>query len=156
MDVVDICKEYMSRSPSHDSFVVWTHTGGKIRKPDQDSCYAHRDAEFTFELKSEWDATQPALTRPNVEWAVKFFDALGKHAQGAYLNYIDPLQLDWQKSYYRDKYDRLLKIRDHWDPEGKFNFQQGIGSDYVVPPRKFPLDLSPLSRTFSSTRKTEE
>lgn len=154
--VADLCKEYMSRAPSDNSFIVWTHTGGQIRKNRAIGSYAHRDAEFTFELKSEWDATQPLLTRPNVEWAVKFFDELGEHAQGAYLNYIDPLQLDWQQSYYRDNYDRLKKIRDHWDPEGKFNFQQSIGSNYAVPPRKFPLDLSPLSRTFATKRKSGE
>ena len=156
--VAEACMEHMSRAPSRDSFVVWTHTGGRIRKNSADSygAYAHRDAEFTFEVKSQWDTSQPRLARANVEWAVRFFDDLSPHAQGAYLNYMDPLQLDWQKSYYRGNYDRLLKIREHWDPEHKFNFQQGIGSDYVVPLRESPLDLSPLSRTFSGSKKKGE
>lgn len=146
-DVATICKKYMSRAPSEDSYVVWTHKGGKIRQYDGESSYAHRDAEFTFELKSVWSASAPQMARPNIEWAVGFFDELGKHAQGAYLNYIDPLLMDWQKSYYGDHYSRLLDVKQHWDPQGMFNFQQGIGSAFA-PTRTSPLDLSPLTRTF--------
>ena len=57
-DVATICKKYMSRAPSDDSYVVWTHTGGKVRQYGADSAYAHRDAEFTFELKSVWDSNK--------------------------------------------------------------------------------------------------
>jgi FAD binding domain/Berberine and berberine like len=146
-DVATICKKFMSRSPSPDSYVVWTHKGGKIKDYDPDSSYAHRDAEFTFELKSVWNEAQPQLARPNIEWAVNFFDELGKHAQGSYVNYIDPLLMDWQQNYYRDKYARLLKVKKYWDPKGRFNFQQGIGSSFS-PTRTTPLDLSPLTRTF--------
>jgi hypothetical protein len=148
-DVATICKKYMSRSPSPDSYVVWTHTGGKIKDYGPDSSYAHRDAEFTFELKSVWSDAQPQLARPNIEWAVNFFDELGKHAQGSYVNYIDPLLMDWQQRYYRDQYTRLLKVKKYWDPKEQFNFQQGIGSTFS-PTRTTPLDLSPLTRTFSS------
>lgn len=146
-DVATICKKYMSRAPSADSYVVWTHTGGKVRQYGADSAYAHRDAEFTFELKSVWDSSQPQQARPNIEWAVNFFDELGQHAQGSYLNYIDPLLLNWQQKYYRQQYDRLLQVKRHWDPQGFFDFQQGIGSTFS-PTRSTPLDLTPLTRTF--------
>ncbi|MEO6733631.1 MAG: FAD-binding oxidoreductase [Ferruginibacter sp.] len=147
-DVATFCKQYMSRSPSPDSYVVWTHKGGKVKENGEASSYAHRNAEFTFELKSVWNEAQPQLARPNIEWAVKFFDDLGKHAQGSYVNYIDPLLMDWQKNYYKDQYDKLLKVKQYWDPKGQFNFQQGIGSDFS-PTRTTPLDLSPLTRTFN-------
>jgi hypothetical protein len=153
-DVAEVCKYYLGRAPSNDSYVVWTHTGGAITDHGADtSCNAHRDGAFTFELKSEWDSTQPSQARPNIEWAVDFFDALGEHAQGADLNYIDPLLLDWQNKYYRNEYDRLLQVRDRWNKDGWLSFQQCIGSDYNTPPRTKPLDLSPLSRTIYQARK---
>jgi hypothetical protein len=146
--VSEICKENLGRAPSTDSYIVWTHTGGEIRNYSTDtSSYAHRDGEFTFELKSEWDSSQPLLARPNIEWAVNFFDELGEHAQGAYINYIDPLLLDWKKKYYRDMYDNLLKVQGRWNKDGWLKFQQCIGSDYETAPRTTPVDLSPLSRT---------
>jgi hypothetical protein len=146
-DVAHILGKGMETAPSKDSFVVWTHTGGKIRALDNDeSCFAHRDGEFAFELKAIWDALSPQEARPNVEWAVEFFDALGKHSQGSYLNYIDPLLEDWQTKYYGSHYQRLVKIKDSWDPMKQFNFQQAIGSQFS-PNRRIPLDLSPLLRT---------
>jgi hypothetical protein len=137
---------------SPDSYIVWTHTGGEISKHGSDtSSYAHRDGAFTFELKSEWDSAQPIQARPNIEWAVDFFDALGEHSQGAYINYIDPLLLDWQKNYYRDEYAKLEKVQERWNADGWLTFQQSIGSSYHTAPRKKPrtdpVDLSPLSRT---------
>jgi hypothetical protein len=147
-DVATICKHFMSRSPSNDSYIVWTHTGGKISEYKGDSSYAHRDAEFTFELKTVWSESQPQMARPNIEWAVEYFDELGKHAQGSYINYIDPLLMNWQKNYYRDLYPRLLKVKKYWDPKGIFDFQQGIGSTFS-PTRTNPLDLSPLNRTLN-------
>jgi hypothetical protein len=146
-DVALICKKYMSRAPSPDSYVVWTHTGGKIRKLDVGS-YAHREAEFTLELKSIWNSAQPEQARPNIEWAVRFFDELKPHSTGAYINYIDPLELDWQARYYNKQYDPLLLVRDKWDSQSQFKFQQGIGSTYITAQRGKPLDLSPLTRTF--------
>jgi hypothetical protein len=145
-EVSTILKKYMSRAPSADSYVVWTHTGGKIKELNNGS-YAHRDGAFTFELKSVWDDTQPLLARTNIDWAVRFYDELGKHAQGAYINYIDPLLLNWQDRYYGKNYERLLQVKKEWDPAGQFDFQQGIGSSYQ-PSRNTPLDLSPLTTTF--------
>lgn len=149
-DFAETCMKYMGRSPSQESYIVWTHMGGAIRNYGLDtSCFAHRDAEFTFELKSIWDAEKTQLMRKNVTWAVQFFDELETHnALGAYINYIDPLLPDWQKKYYRHTYQKLLEIKDHWDPDGKFNFQQGIGSSFQ-PDRNEPINLSPLNRTIT-------
>jgi hypothetical protein len=154
--VAEICQYYFGRAVSSDSYIVWTHTGGKIKDYGSNtSCYAHRDGAFTLELKSEWDSSQPALARTNIEWAVDFFDELGEHAQGAYINYIDPLLIDWQKKYYRNEYSRLEQVQKRWNANGWLKFQQCIGSDYAPAPRERdkkmqrtkPVDLSPLSRT---------
>jgi len=154
-EVADICKYYLGRAPSPDSYIVWTHTGGAIAKIGNDrSSFAHRDGMFTFELKSEWESSQPAQARPNIEWAVEFFDELAQYAQGAYLNYIDPLLLEWQTNYYRDEYPRLLQVQKRWNQDGWLSFQQCIGSDYnITPPRTKPLNLSPLSRTIYQIKK---
>src|SRR4029077_16548672 len=63
-EVATICSTYLNSSPSNDSFVVWTHTGGKIKEFGEDvSCFAHRDAEFAFELKAIWDSAAPQEAR---------------------------------------------------------------------------------------------
>jgi FAD binding domain/Berberine and berberine like len=159
-DVVQICQYYMGHAVSNDSYVVWTHTGGAIGEHGSNtSSYAHRDGAFTFELKSEWSSAQPSQARPNIEWAVDFFDALGEHAQGAYINYIDPLLLDWQKKYYRDEYHNLEGIQKRWNADGWLQSQQSVGSSYRTAPRANPrvnpVDLSPLTRTLLTVKGSD-
>jgi len=67
------------------------------------------------------------------------------NATGAYVNYIDPLQHDWQTMYYGDNYKRLMEIKQKIDPNNYFNFQQSIGSEFNPP--KVLTDLSPINRT---------
>jgi FAD binding domain/Berberine and berberine like len=144
-DVIDIYQRFMAEAPSPDSFVVWTHGGGKISavKP-KDTAFVHREPGFIYELKSIW--TGPADARKNIEWAYHFGEALAPHFRGAYANYIDPLLADWPEKYYGDNYTRLKRIKREVDPHGIFGFQQGIGSPFA-PDTAEPLDLSPLNRT---------
>lgn len=144
-EVIDIYRHFMESSPSPDSFVVWTHGGGRIEEiPSDSSAVPHRDGRFIYELKSIW--TDDVDMRANVEWAYHFGEALRPHFIGAYVNYIDPLLTDWKNMYYGDHYDRLLEIKRRVDPDRFFRFQQGIGSDFE-PSSDEPLDLSPLNRT---------
>lgn len=144
-DVIDIYQRFMDDAPSTDSFVVWTHAGGKVSEiPAESSAFPHRDGRFIFELKSIW--TQQEDMRGNVEWAFAFGEALRPHFSGAYVNYIDPLLPGWREMYYGAHYERLLNIKKRVDPDGFFSFQQAVGSDFE-PSVSEPLDLSPLNRT---------
>jgi FAD binding domain/Berberine and berberine like len=146
--VVDILDTYMKSAPNKETFMVWTHAGGEISNVAADAtAFPHRGARFVPEIKSVWPRGADELTRVNVEWAFRLFEALRPHLSGAYLNYIDALQSDWPKMYYGDNYARLLKIKKHWDPDDVFRFQQSIGSPFE-PDTSEPLDLAPLNRTF--------
>ncbi len=143
----DVFKKYMVRRPSPDSYIVWTHTGGQIARSRR-GAYPWRRAQTVVEVKSLWDQKQPRDMRKNVEWAHRFFEELGGHGMGAYINYIDPLLPDWQQAYYGRSWDQLCKVKKRWDPKGFFDFQQGIDSKFQPDVSKYPLDLSPLRRTF--------
>jgi len=135
--------------------MVWTHAGGQIEKTaDDDTAFAFRGARFIPEIKSIWDFNRPQDMRANVEWAYDFFEELatlgngpsGHAVMGAYLNYIDPLLVDWQMKYYGKNYDRLVKTKRACDPTELFRFQQGVGSKFNPSPKR-PLDLSPLQNS---------
>jgi hypothetical protein len=126
-------KKYMSFCPSPETFIVWTHAGAAVSKVGKaDTAFPHRDALFIPELKAIWDFNKPEETSRNVEWAYKFFEELGavSNATGGYVNYIDPLLTDWQQKYHGSNYARLLRIKEDWDDDNFFNFQQGIGSGF--------------------------
>lgn len=143
----DVLMKYMNRRPSDDSFIVWTHAGGRVAEIASDAtAYPHRKALFVPEVKSIWRSDRPDLMRSNVEWALDFFDELAVGARGAYVNYIDPLQKDWKQNYHGANYDRLAQLRQRVDPGGFFSFQQGIGSNFE-PDLSRPVNLTPLLRT---------
>lgn len=62
----------------------------------------------------------------------------GGHCVGGYINDIDPKVPDWQHFYYGENYERLVIIKEKWNPigSGMLHFLQGIGSDYQ-PSSKF-------------------
>ncbi|MES3021477.1 MAG: FAD-binding oxidoreductase [Pseudomonadota bacterium] len=143
---IAIFEKYMACAPSPDSFLVWTHGGGRISKLAADAtAFPHRDGRFIPELKSIWD--RPDQARANIEWAHAFFAELAPHFCGNYVNYIDPLLPDWQTQYYGDNYARLEEVKQAVDPANVFRFQQSVGSTYQ-PCVAQPLALAPLNRTF--------
>ncbi|PTT78778.1 hypothetical protein DBR42_22715 [Pelomonas sp. HMWF004] len=146
-EAIAVFERFMAVAPSPDSFIVWTHAGGRIEAIEPNAtAFAHRGARFVPELKAIWD--QPQDARANIEWAHAFFEALEPFFQGAYVNYIDPLLAGWQAKYYGDHYPRLLEIKRQCDPAGLLAFQQGVGSRFE-PELSQPLNLAPLNRTFA-------
>jgi hypothetical protein len=142
-----VFKRYMSRMPTSESFVVWTHAGGQIAsRGPAETAYWHRNSLFMPEVKAIWDVNRPQDARSAIEWGYNFFEEVGERGDGAYLNYIDPLLRDWKRRYYGGNLDRLSDIKKTVDPKNFFHFQQGISSAFQ-PDGKRPLDLGPLSAT---------
>ncbi|KAK8036180.1 hypothetical protein PG993_008794 [Apiospora rasikravindrae] len=47
----------------------------------------------------------------------------------AYVNEGDPFQENWKEAFFGPNYDRLLAIKDRYDPEGVFYARKTVGSD---------------------------
>lgn len=52
---------------------------------------------------------------------------------GTYMNEADVYEVDFQKSFYGDKYPRLLAIKDKYDPHALFYATTGVGSERWQP-----------------------
>jgi len=48
---------------------------------------------------------------------------------GAYMNEGDPDEPNWQQAFYGNHYDRLLEIKQKWDPTGVFWAPTTVGSE---------------------------
>lgn len=51
---------------------------------------------------------------------------------GAYLNEGDFRQPDWQNVFYGDNYDRLKRIKEHYNPDRLFYGLTGVGSEMWI------------------------
>jgi FAD/FMN-containing dehydrogenase len=52
---------------------------------------------------------------------------------GAYFNECDTHQPDWQRAFWGDNYDRLLKIKRRIDPDDVFWCRNCVGNDRWTP-----------------------
>jgi FAD/FMN-containing dehydrogenase len=50
---------------------------------------------------------------------------------GSYVNETDYHQPDWQRSFWGDNYDRLLEIKQAYDPGNLFRVHHGVGSETI-------------------------
>jgi hypothetical protein len=150
-DVVSIMMQFMSSSPSINSTMIWTHSGGAVNRIARDAtAFPHRDIGYMWEVKSIWQDIADAYvihdyytslysfvvlccddgcmwySDINIAWAQKLGSALYPYFKGAYLNYIDPLLTNWQHEYYQEALPRLKQIKQMVDPTNFFNFKQSI------------------------------
>jgi hypothetical protein len=47
----------------------------------------------------------------------------------SYLNETDYFQDDWQTAFWGGNYARLLRVKDHYDPDGLFFVHHGVGTE---------------------------
>ncbi len=60
-------------------------------------------------------------------WTVDYFDALHPYsAGGAYVNMMMDEGQERVRASYRDNYDRLARIKGHYDPDNAFSVNQNI------------------------------
>lgn len=66
-------------------------------------------------------------SRKLTEWMQLWRDAAPN--SGTYASESDVTEPDFKRSFYGDKYDRLLQIKDAIDPTGLFYANEAVGSD---------------------------
>ena len=95
---------------------------------------AWREAGISAVLSSVWDeratweerlALQKKMTD---RWIPTLREAVG--GDGVYMNEGDFRQTDWKSAFYGGNYERLLRIKEKWDPEHVFYALMAVGSDY--------------------------
>ena len=103
--------------------------GGKVNDlaPDANA-FVHRGPDLLFKCEALWQPEDdPDLIAANLEWLEGYHAAMRPHLSGgAYQNFTDRAQTDWQHAYYGENFDRLVEIKQRWDPGNLFRFGQSI------------------------------
>lgn len=90
--------------------------------------FVHRDADLLFKCEALWEPQDdPDLVVANLDWLEGFHAAMQPYLSGgAYQNFPDRGQEDWQHAYYGANFDRLKTVKRAWDPENVFRYGQSI------------------------------
>ena len=86
--------------------------------------------DTTLTTPWEWDARAEMIEEQNkmTNDYIPLLEALSPNS-GAYMNEGNFQQPNWQKAFYGVNYDRLLQVKNKYDPHGLFYALKAVGSD---------------------------
>src|SRR6185437_9331373 len=123
---IDLHTQHGPHLPSMFSTMhIYPINGAAHRVGRHDTAFSFRDAAFA-EVMVGVDP-DPANNERLIQWTREYWSALHPHsAGGAYVNMIMDEGQETVKAAYRDNYDRLVQIKNTYDPGNLFHVNQNI------------------------------
>jgi len=118
--------EFAGKLPSPQCEIfIGCIAGASNRVSAEATAYYHRDAKFVLNVHGRWDdAEQDGM---GIAWAREFFQASAPYASaGAYVNFMTEEEGDRVTAAYGSNYDRLVQIKQRYDPKNIFHLNQNI------------------------------
>ena len=124
-EMIETFVEYGESIPTPQTEIAIPNLGGAINeRPVDATAYPHRDAEFIMNIHTQWE--DPAQDDECIAWARALHEAMTPHATGGvYANFV-PEDVGDQQAAYRENYDRLVAVKDEWDPENLFHHNHNV------------------------------
>ncbi|KAK4155836.1 FAD binding domain-containing protein [Chaetomidium leptoderma] len=93
-----------------------------------------RDTTIQLQLVTRWDsspAARPDMVAVQKRITDEFVPQLRAvtPGSGTYVNEADLNQPNWKEEFFGVNYDRLLSVKQKWDPTSMFYIVKGVGSD---------------------------
>ena len=124
-DVVETFLRFPTEGLGPLSFlIIFQHGGAVSRVPDDAMAFSHRAATFMAHPVAAWDS--PADDERHIAWVKDVTDAFEPVLTGGvYLNFMTELDRV-QRGYSPEKWDRLVALKERYDPDNLFRFNQNI------------------------------
>jgi FAD/FMN-containing dehydrogenase len=126
-DAVEIFHRFAQTAPSSYTTGPWLETvhGAVSRIDPAHTAFAHRRHPFNFLVLSSW--SEPSEAERNIAWTRECWDAMRPFmATGAYVNYLEDEADPHARDAYGANYDRLLKLKNKYDPDNLFRINHNI------------------------------
>jgi hypothetical protein len=126
---IDCMVEAAATIPSSETQIELAHLGGAAAKPAADeTAFGDRSAPFIMNLLANW--SDPAADAVNIAWIRGLFNKLRPAMKpGVYVNFMSGDEQDRVPEAYRERWDRMVAVKSHYDPNNFFRLNQN------VPPR---------------------
>jgi len=117
---------YFAAVPSPLTPVVLEQCGGAIdRRGKHEAAFPHRGWPFNFLVTSIW--ADPAESKGNIRWTRALWEAMQLFAADAvYVNFLSLEGEERVKQAYGANYDRLVALKNKYDPTNFFQLNQNI------------------------------
>ena len=117
---------YFNKVPSPLTQIHIQHLQGAMSRVGEDeTAFSHRSALCVLNIVSKW--IDPADNEKNTKWTRDLSAALEPYAAGAYINFMGDEGQDRVKAAYSPKnYNRLVQLKNTYDPANFFSLNQNI------------------------------
>lgn len=129
-NTIDLMAQSLATVPSPMTQIELAYLGGAAaRVAAADTAFGDRSSPFVINLLANWlDASDDAS---NVSWVRSLFRSLRPSmTPGVYINFMSGDEDDRVPEAYRERWERLVTVKSHYDPGNFFRLNQNI------PPRK--------------------
>jgi FAD/FMN-containing dehydrogenase len=129
---IDAMVEATAHIPSELTQIELAYLGGAAgRVSASETSFGDRSSPFVLNLLGNWST--PADDAANISWVRQLF-ALLRPAMtpGVYINFMSGDEDDRTPEAYRERWDRLVAVKSHYDPKNFFRLNQNIPPQQVT------------------------
>ena len=125
-EAIETLLSHFAPVPSPLTPVFLEHCGGAIdRVGAQETAFPHRGWPYNFLITSIW--ADPADSEKNIRWTREYWEAMQPFAADAvYVNFLGVEGEERVREAYGANYDRLVALKDEYDPTNFFHLNQNI------------------------------
>ncbi|HEY6388708.1 MAG TPA: FAD-binding oxidoreductase [Candidatus Acidoferrum sp.] len=118
--------EALETIPSPASQIELSYLGGAAGRVDaNETAFGDRSSPFIVNLLGNWSA--PLEDATNIAWVRGLFAELrAAMTPGVYVNFMSGDEQDRVPEAYRERWDRLVAIKAHYDPDNFFRLNQNV------------------------------
>ena len=131
-DLLELTDDAIDTIVAHSEAITSPHTivpifqfGGVASRVAEDAtAYSYRKAYGALNCNASWTEGEP---EQHIEWARDFSSAMQPYSAGVYVNFLSNESEDRIKAAYgAAKYERLVKLKNKYDPTNLFRINQNI------------------------------
>src|SRR5438874_4693481 len=125
-DVLEILIDRAGTMRSPMSMVGIFHMHGAATRVDPDeTAFGLRDDQWDYDVISQWN--DPAEAADHIKWTREFWTAVEPFSTGeVYVNHLDAEEATRIRGAYSRNYDRLVALKNQYDPTNLFRLNQNI------------------------------
>ena len=130
---LDVIVDFAKRKPTPACGVGLEFMHGAMQRVAADAtAFAHREARYNFLMLGQWDT--PAQNETGLRWVREFWDAMRPFLDaGVYVNYMSEGEgEDRVRGAYGANYERLVQLKNKYDPTNLFRINQNIRGSRIA------------------------
>jgi hypothetical protein len=112
--------------PSSETQIELAYLGGAAgRFAASETAFGDRSAPFIMNLLANW--SEASADAGNISWVRGLFDKLRPAMKpGVYVNFMSGDEQDRVPEAYRERWDRMVAVKSHYDPNNFFRLNQNV------------------------------